>query len=180
MIQIAKKEDATTLATLLTKAMDEIAYLLANTNNEPKMLKTIAHFISQKNNRLSYENILVDSKDGKIRGAILFFPCKDIAKLDRYILEYHSLKKPFPKECPSSGIYLDSIATFEEFRGAGIAKNLINELKIIAKKRGFKKMWLIADEDKKHLVPFYNSLGFEIFGQRKILNHTYHDMYIKL
>ncbi|WEX75861.1 GNAT family N-acetyltransferase [Sinorhizobium numidicum] len=55
------------------------------------------------------------------------------------------------------------LAIPEEYRGSGLGRRLIAEAETIAKARGYVGMWLDTFEFQAR--PFYEKLGFELFGE---------------
>lgn len=76
-----------------------------------------------------------------------------------------------PKELNDTGKvgYIFSVYTLKEYRGQGLAKNLMRRTIEVAKERGVKEIFLNAEEKA---VPLYNSLGFEFVDREMVLNIT--------
>lgn len=63
----------------------------------------------------------------------------------------------------------------EDYRGRGIAKQLINEVEKQAKKKGFKKLILETGANMPEAYGLYKKLGYEImenYGQYKNMNQS--------
>lgn len=61
---------------------------------------------------------------------------------------------------------LARIAVLEKYRGAGIAKEIIMKLEVLAKEKGLKELILWPHE---RLNGFYSSLGFEFTSESQIV-----------
>ena len=57
--------------------------------------------------------------------------------------------------------HIEDIVSHKKFRNIGIGKNIVNELFILAKKKGCYKMSL---QSKKHNTSFYKKCGYKING----------------
>ena len=57
-----------TAARLIRMAIRAIAEALTGEEKEDRILRVLAHFFQQENNRLSYENCFVCDVDGKVAG----------------------------------------------------------------------------------------------------------------
>lgn len=78
-----------------------------------------------------------------------------------------------PKELNDTGKvgYIFSVYTLKEYRGRGLAKELMRRTVEEATERGVKEIFLNAEEKA---VPLYNSLGFEFVDREMVLRLIYH------
>lgn len=167
MIRKADKKDAKEVIKLLNLAMGEIAYKLSG-YKEPKNSEILEIFFTQKDNRLSYENVLVYEIDNKIVAAICFYKWHKNIDLP-FVNHLKSLNLPFliEKECNENELYIDSIAVSKDYRGQKIATKLINKAYEIAKNKGL-NLSLVAKSDDEKVNIYYQKLGFK-FTEIKIL-----------
>ena len=181
MIKNAQKQDAKICIKLLNLAMEDIAYKLSGYDDPLKSDEILEKFFKSETNRLSYKNVYVYKRDDVIIAAMCAYFGGDAAQLDREISQHlKALGKDaqIEKECFDDEFYIDSIAVDEEFRGQGLAKELILHSFAKAKELGHKKVSLIVDINKPKVRKFYESLGFK-FNTKKIINLHEYDHMIK-
>ena len=181
MIKNAQKQDAKICIKLLNLAMEDIAYKLSGYDDPAKSDEILEKFFKSETNRLSYKNVYVYRRDEQIIAAMCAYFGGDVAQLDREISQHlMALGKDaqVEKECFDDEFYIDSIAVDENFRGQGLAKELIRHSFVKAKELGHKKVSLIVDINKPKVRKFYESLGFK-FNTKKIINLHEYDHMIK-
>ncbi|EJP75445.1 acetyltransferase, GNAT family [Campylobacter sp. FOBRC14] len=179
VISNARRHDAKRCIELLNLAMEDIAFRLSGIEDRAKSDEILHSFFKSDINRLSYNNVYVFKISDEIVGAICIYHGGDLAMLDKPILQHlKALEKEaiLDSECFEDEFYIDSIAVDENFRGRGIAKELIKHAFAVAKQKDFKKISLIVDENKPKVQAFYESLGFK-FDTKMIVNfHSYNHM----
>lgn len=181
MIQNAQKQDAKSCIKLLNLAMEDIAYKLSGYDDPIKSDEILEIFFKSETNRLSYKNVFVYKYNEEIIAAMCVYFGGDAEQLDREISQHlKALGKDdkVEKECFDDEFYIDSIAVDENFRGQGLAKELIRHSFVKAKELGHKKVSLIVDINKPKVRKFYESLGFK-FNTKKIINLHEYDHMIK-
>jgi len=72
--------------------------------------------------------------------------------------------------------YLDSMAIFPEYRGAGIGRMLMRDRVDFALNNGFSKVTLLVDKDKPHLQKYYESEGFAFVGEMFVFGSWYNKL----
>ena len=74
---------------------------------------------------------------------------------------------------------IERLAVLDSVRGKGIGKKLMNYILEDIKKSGVEKIKLGSQD---HAIPFYESLGFSVFGEGYMDGGTipHHDMILKL
>ena len=72
--------------------------------------------------------------------------------------------------------YLDSMAIFPEYRGAGIGRMLMRDRVDFALNKGFSKVTLLVDKDKPHLQKYYESEGFAFVGEMFVFGSWYNKL----
>lgn len=181
MIKSAQKQDAKICIKLLNLAMEDIAYKLSGYDDPAKSDEILENFFQSETNRLSYKNVYVYKREDEIIAAMCAYFGGDVASLDSEISQHlRALGKDalVEKECFDDEFYIDSIAVDENFRGQGLAKELILHSFVRAKELGHKKVSLIVDINKPKVRKFYESLGFK-FNTKKIINLHEYDHMIK-
>lgn len=143
---------------------------------EKEMKENFKRLMKMEENRFSLDNILVAKIDDKLIGTVLLIEGKDINRLT-INSEIQILKKQkglnkiiymilsiigniFYKECNKDELYISNIAIKPEFRGNGYANLMIKNISKLAKKKGYKKVSLVAKNDK--LIKFYKKIGFYV------------------
>lgn len=61
-----------------------------------------------------------------------------------------------------NGIFLSKFYVKEEYRGMGIGKAMINEIKVYAESRQSGRIWLTCNKHNSNTLSVYKKLGFEI------------------
>ncbi len=140
-----------------------------------KYLGVLEEIVKANNTQYSYQNSLVAEIEGKVIGAIVGY---DGAKLLELRTETFAIIKKHigftPDMEPETEVgefYLDSIAVLPEFRGRGIAKNLILTLSNKAFSEGHKNVGLLVDVENTNAEKLYHSLGFARVNQKSFLGH---------
>lgn len=177
MLRQARKEESLLCTKLLMQALEKVGNILSGFDEEEKIILTLKTFMEGENNKLSYKNILVKEKDGKIVGALCAYSGKEEDALSLAFIEH--LKKlgknySLDKECFADEFYIDSLSVDQAYRKQGYAKELIEEAEKKAKKLGFSKIALIADKEKN--IAYYKKLAFKIDCELKIHNSNYSHM----
>lgn len=176
----AKKEDIKELIDLLyitePDPEEEWGY-----GSEHEMKNTLRKLLKTKDNRFSLENIVVIRENKKLAGMALLIEGKNIDKLtansekkvisiqkgfmNKIFFICSNIKGKFLYECEEDEFYISNIAIKKAYRGKGYAKILIEKAFEIARKNGYKKASLMANNDK--LVEFYKNIGFILIDSKK-------------
>ena len=138
-------------------------------------LKVLEEIAQADNTQYSFKNSLVAEAEGIVVGAIVGY---DGAKLLELRTETFAIIKKHlgitPNMEPETEIgefYLDSIAVLPEYRGRGVAKNLILTLCNKAFSEGHKNVGLLVDIENTNAEKLYHSLGFVRVNQKSFLGH---------
>ena len=147
---------------------------------EEEMKATLNRLLRIKENRFSLDNILVARKDDQLVGILLFLEGKDIDMLtsrsesaviamqksliNKIKFMWYILENWFLEECLEDEFYIANLAIKPEFRKHGYSKIMIKEANKIAKQKGYKKLSLLANNDK--LVKFYETVGFQVENEK--------------
>lgn len=139
--------------------------------------KTICErFFYDDNCQFCYKNCVVAKNNEGICGAILFY---DGGRSQQYADYFSKISgKSFEPEAESGQMYIDSIAVYEQYRGQGIAKKLLNYAFDVAKKRDM-PLTLIVSSQKQQAKIIYEKAGFSVGGKKYIAGYEYYKM-IKL
>ena len=144
------------------------------------MKATLNKLLRIKENRFSLNNILVARKDDNLVGILLFLEGKDIDMLtsrsenaviamqksliNKLKFIYYILSNWFLEECLEDEFYIANLAIKPEYRKHGYSKIMIKEAKKLAKQKGYKKLSLLANNEK--LVKFYETVGFQVENKK--------------
>lgn len=133
----------------LIEISGKATYVEALAEYEKQFVRTDVYF--------SYKNIILAKMDDQIVGSILFF--KGEEEINYAQSEEHELLDV--REAADDEIYIDSLAVNEEYRGQGIAKQLVMQVVKYAPTVGYQKVSLLADLSQPHLGVLYRKLGFK-------------------
>ena len=142
---------------------------------EEEMKATLNHLLRIKENRFSLDNILVARKDNQLVGILLFLEGKDIDMLtsksesaviamQKSIINKIKFMWYILENWLEDEFYIANLAIKPEFRKHGYSKIMIKEANKIAKQKGYKKLSLLANNDK--LVKFYETVGFQVENEK--------------
>ena len=179
-LEKAKKEDIKDIVDLIyirePEPEEEWGY-----GSEKERKETLEKLMKMDNNRFSLDNILVAKKANQLIGMVLLIEGKEIDRLtinsekevvtkqkgllNKLGFIYSSLKGWFFfEECKEDELYISNIAIKPEHRGHGYATIMIQKIYHIAQKKGYKKVSLVAKNDK--LIQFYESIGFNLVNKK--------------
>ncbi|MEJ2756229.1 MAG: N-acetyltransferase, partial [Gammaproteobacteria bacterium] len=107
---------------------------------------------------------------GSLQGMIVSYQQPDPYPVDD-IDEYPEIVKPLvllEAKAPGSW-YINAIATFEEFRGKGVAQKLLNEAEEQATSLGLQKMSLIVASENDRAKSLYEHIGYEVVASLPVV-----------
>ncbi|PSM53152.1 acetyltransferase [Campylobacter blaseri] len=174
MIRLARKEDFKDTIEILELAMSDFTDFILDTKDKNKKMKLLEKYFKAKNNRLSYENILVYEEQNEIVATICFYEGWLSDFLDSPFIERLKnigSKVDILKECKNDEFYIDSVAVKESFRGKGYFKQLMQEAIKIAKELGHSKVSLITQTPE-----IYERLGFDFIKNLDFYGEVYAKM----
>lgn len=179
----------------LPKDADIIAELIYKTEDYPneewgkgskdEHLARVKSLIAKKDNRFSFENIIVLEEENKVIGMALYIKGNKLKELtlkaDRLLIPMQNsfsnkifitalgIYYYFDRECKKDELYLSNIVLSEEKRGKGLSNILMDEIFKIAKNEGFTKVSLRANNES--LIKFYSGLGFKVIKDDKMIKN---------
>ncbi len=172
IIEKAKKTDAAEIVRLISLADKDAVLALSGKDDINDALHQYEINFSRDDIYFSYRNIFVARNHSGILGCILYFRGEDESG-------FQSITEHLPdmeNESEPDEIYIDSLAVLPECRGKGIAKRLVNQVTLEARKQGFHKVGLLADKSKPYLGRMYQALGFNVTAEVNLLNDHYEKM----
>ncbi|MFW1678648.1 GNAT family N-acetyltransferase [Pontibacter sp. JAM-7] len=162
-IQRAAKQDATDLAQLLNLAGERMpAYLwraMAAPGQNP--MEVGAMRAAREEGGFSYRNARVCVSQASVQGMIVSYPQPD-AFTTEGLDNYPDIVRPLVRleaEAPGSW-YINAVATFEQYRGLGIAQMLMREAETKAGSVGVSEMSLIVASENRRAKDLYEHLGY--------------------
>jgi ribosomal protein S18 acetylase RimI-like enzyme len=150
-IRRGTSEDAKMLAPLAVKIFNDT--FAANPLNKPEDMRDyITEFMSVE----AFRRELTDEDS-------IFF----ISEIDGKMIGYAKLKENSTEDCVSDKkpIELCRLYVAQEFHGAGIANELMNECFAEATGKNYQTMWLGVWEFNFRAQRFYEKLGFQAVGK---------------
>lgn len=193
-IQYAKKEHADMISKLIysTEVDPEIIW---GFGTKEEILSRLTNLVKRKDTRYSYQYAKVAIREGKVCGAMVALPHKELEDLnsqtDKVILKsqqgiwtkfkwlFTALKSMSLEESKPGEYYVANIATFQWARGKGIATKLLKDAEEMAKDQGLSKCSLLVDQSKPAVIKLYSQLGYEIESEEELEEQKYYRM-IKL
>lgn len=174
IIEKAKKTDAAEIVRLISLADKDAVLALSGKNDIDDALRQYEINFGREDIYFSYKNIFVARSNSRILGCILYFRGEDESSFQP--ISERPLEMEMENESDPDEIYIDSLAVLPECRGKGIAKQLVKQVTLEARKQGFQKVGLLADKSKAYLGSMYQTLGFNVTAEVSLLNDHYEKM----
>lgn len=173
MIRPATVEDAAQVMPLLHNAIGTIANTLAGTPDDAEAMRILAEFYKQPGNRISYENVIVEEREGKVAGILVAYDGTradelDKPLIDRIVRESGRAGYTITKEAQPNEYYLDSLSVDESFQGMGIGKSLIRAFEQKAAEDGYPRVSLIVEQDNERAYALYQKIGYADDGTLQV------------
>lgn len=185
----ATKGDSRTIAELVYKTEDDPQQVWGY-GSKDEIINRIKMLVECEGSRYSYNNVKVAEQAGKVCGAIILLKGKDLSKLDfvtsiKLIQNIKGIKNKIRFirdmilafnlfECDINELYIANLATFEEYRGMGVGKALIDLAEKNAKEEGYKICSLLAKD--KGVKSFYEKLDFVFEAEESYYSHVLYRM----
>jgi len=179
-IRPARKEDVDQIIPLLVQAIGDIAYALAGESNHERAMDILREFVTQENNRISYQNITVMEQDGQIAGMLVAYAGDDVERLDQPLLDRPGRdadeKYALVKETRPGEYYLDTLSVSEVFQGQGIGRALMAAFEQQGRELGHTQVALIVEQDNGRAMQLYERQGYVQDEVILIGGHEYYHM----
>ena len=138
-------------------------------------LKVLEEIAQADNTQYSFKNSLVAEAEGIVVGAIVGYDGAKLLELRTetfaIIKKHLGITPNMEPETETGEFYLDSIAVLPEYRGRGVAKNLILTLCNKVFSEGHKNVGLLVDIKNINAEKLYHSLGFIRINKKSFLGH---------
>lgn len=182
IIRDARPEDAADIAKIIMLAFHrDLCNTISDGNGETGAFGLLKELASMPDSQYSYRNVIICEVDGKIAGGICGYDGGELQELRKQLVA--SVKKRGWKipsnltdETGPGEFYLDSVAVYPDFRGMGIASDLINAATERAARLGFPCIGLLVDFDNPQAEKLYTRLGFHRVGETPFLGHSMYHM----
>ncbi len=173
----ARPDDAMSVIPLLIDAMGEITTILTGEEDEALQSQALLPLWQGETTRLSYKNGIV-IRDGERPIAIALVYDGSLGKtMDETLMamlrQDGRFLAPIESECEPCELYIDSLCVDPDYRGHGIASQLLGSLDRVARSLGLKRLSLIMACDKPHLAPYYEKQGFIFDKTLTLYGHDY-------
>lgn len=179
-IRPASKQDVDQIVPLLVQAIGDIAYALAGEADHERAMDILRDYVTQENNRISYQNITVMEQDGQVAGMLVAYAGDDADRLDQPILDRpgrnQDEKYALVKETRPGEYYLDTLSVSESFQGQGIGRALMAAFEQQGKELGHTRAALIVEQDNGRAMQLYERQGYVQDDVILIGGHEYDHM----
>ena len=165
MIRQAHPSDNKRIAELCYMIWEDMELDIVNEISKERMMNILELSVVNVEYRSYYKNVWVYEVDGKVAGCVIAL------SLDEDIRKYGT---PLPvKEAADDEVYIETVATFPEYRGQGIATQLMTYLLEMYSE---KKWSLNCDYDNEKALGLYEKLGFKTVSDINLYGHLYRHM----
>lgn len=180
MIRKARPEDKYRIAELIYIIWNDMELRMVKELPKEKVIRAMERSIVDVQYRDYYEHVYVYEVDGEVAGCLVSYPAdrelefeRNWEKLDLPD-DIKSYGTPLPvKEARDGEIYIESVATFSEYRGQGIASKLFKHVL----ETDTNATWgLICEKDNYGAQRLYEKLGFKVDGETELYGHKYNRM----
>lgn len=178
-IRQARVEDAFAISPLIYDAIGDIANNLTGEEKLPKILASLAQFVTETANRHSYLNTYVAVQDEVILGIVVLYDGKTGYKLDRQLeaqLANKGIHVHLDVEAHEDEYYIDTICVSKEARGLGIGTKLLQFAEQRGKELGYNKLSLNVEVEKVDARRLYERMGYVITEPWTIIGDPFHHM----
>lgn len=170
-IRDATVSDVEHLAFLINLAGEGLPMFLWRDMTEPGQdpLAVGAFRASRKEGSFSYRNAKILEIDGLVAGMLLSYALPDPYDIGE-IVDSPAVVRPLLEleaHVPGSW-YVNAIATYEHFRGRGVASALMSTCKGIAEAASASSLSLIVSSENRVAHGFYLKLGYEELASRPL------------
>lgn len=173
-IRDATVDDARHLAFLINLAGEGLPHTLwrqmAAPGEDPQAVG--ARRAARDEGSFSYRNARILDIDGSVAGMVLGYRLPDpyaIGDLD----DYPAVVRPLVEleSVVAGSWYINAIATYEEFRGRGVASALMRACGETAIRAGATKLSLIVASENRGAHALYLKLGYREIGSRPLVTY---------
>jgi ribosomal protein S18 acetylase RimI-like enzyme len=171
-IRQANHTDAEILAELILYAMEDIVYAFMGIRDYEMAKKFMHHFTALEMNQYSYQNCWVAEVNGKVIAAVNVYDGENLISLRMPIIHYLKAffgRDSIPEDETQAGeLYIDSLGVNPEYRGKGVATQLLG---FIIDKFAIKQdivLGLLVEYENEDARRLYTKLGFTSVGTKTL------------
>lgn len=185
MIRKAELSDIDQLVEWVWIILEDMELPLLKKIDSISLKNMMKEAMENKNYRYSYHRAFICIRDGKRAGVCFGYKGELEAVIDDSLnekLNEYGIVEPLFKDAETirGEWYLDSLVTDENFRGQGVATELIEALPAIAKAENEKVIGLNCDQQNKKAQQLYLKKGFKKVWECTLGNHLYDHMQWKV
>lgn len=181
MIRPAQEKDASSVIDLVLIVLKdmELSIFERLTEVEVKSLLMEA-YINEPDHRYGFHNALVKEINQQIAGVLFSYPHSIEETIDEGFINTllsNGLTADYrlfhEKETFKNEWYLDTLVTSIDYRGLGVAGELLDAVCELAKENNYNTVGLNVDKINEHAKQIYLKKGFKSIGEITISNHLY-------
>ncbi len=185
MIRKAEVSDIEQLVEWVWIILEDMELPLLTEIDSISLKNMMKEAMENKNYRYSYHRAIICVRDGKRAGVCFGYKGELEAVIDDPLnekLKEHGIVEPLFKdiETTKGEWYLDSLVTDENFRGQGVATELLEALPAIVMAENEKIIGLNCDQQNKKAQQLYLKVGFKKTWKCTLGNHLYDHMQWKV
>ncbi|MCU5746020.1 GNAT family N-acetyltransferase [Staphylococcus sp. SQ8-PEA] len=180
MIRKAREKDRDEVAKLIYLIWQGLDTPMVREIEKERLLRIIQLSMSEVKYRSHIDHTWVCELEGRVAGFLIAYPGQYEMQLEHAWLDLdldEDIKAyglPMPtKEARDDEYYIESIATFPEFRGRGVATHLIQA---IIQAHPYEKISLNCDKSNDKALRLYKKLGFLIDSEIDLYHHDHYHM----
>lgn len=181
MIRLAEPKDANEAMDLVMIVLRDMELDIFSKLPEQKVKELLVKaYIEEPDYRYGFNNAIVKEIDGQVAGVAFGYPDHLEETIDDAFINLllaHDLSEEYKlfddEETFKDEWYLDTLVTSPNFRGKGVARELLDALPNLAKQHNRTKLGLNVDKINDNARRIYLNNGFEKVGQIDIANHDY-------
>ncbi len=177
-------QDSQPVSTLIVMAIEDLADQFTKATTSEALSDRLQMLINTAETRFSASYGLVVEEQGRVAGAGFAYPGKVMRQLTQNMLDqmktiganYHVEEEhrlvSF-KEANEDEYYIDNLAVFEDFRGKGYSRKIIEAFEARARAEGFSKISILADLHNPNAKAIYLRMGYVPDSIFRVLGHDY-------
>lgn len=183
MIRKSEQKDNKEIAKLIYIIWDGMNLEMIDHFEKGKVLSAIETCLADEDFINSERTIHVYEKDGAVAGCVVTYPGHTEFRFKRVWekLKFDEVFKPYSpplevKEARDDEMYIDSVVTFDKYRGQGIATQL---LKYLLDSKNDRPWGLICEVENEKALNLYLKMGFIKDEIVNLYGHDYYHMTYK-
>lgn len=176
--------DSQPVSALIVMAIEDLADQFTKATKSEDLSVRLQMLIDTAETRFSASYGLVIEDQGRVAGAGFAYPGKVMRELTQNMLNqmktvganYHGEEEErliSSKEADEDEYYIDNLAVFEDFRGKGYSRKIIEAFEERARTEGFSKISILADLHNPNAKAIYLRLGYVPDRIFRVLGHDY-------